>query len=43
MGCKEFCIYMSNEHMGLLEMLREDGRLELLTIADKLEEAYRKK
>ena len=43
MGYKEFCIQMSNEHMGLLEVLREDGRPELLTIADKLEEAYRKK
>jgi len=43
MGYKEFCIHMSNEHMGLLEVLREDGRPELLTIADKLEEAYRKK
>ena len=42
MGYKEFCIQMSNEHMGLLEVLRENGRPELLIIPDKLEEAYRK-
>ena len=38
MGYKEFCIHMSNEHGGLLDVLREDGRHELMNIADRLEE-----
>ena len=29
---------MSNEHGGLLDVLREDGRHELMNIADRLEE-----
>ena len=37
MGYKEFCIHMSNEHRGILEVLREDGRPELLEIADLLD------
>jgi len=37
MGYKEFCIHMSNEHRGLLDILREDGRPELVPVADKLE------
>ena len=38
MGYKEFCIHMSNEHRGILDLLREDGRPGLIAIADKLEE-----
>merc|ERR1719427_227603 len=38
MGYKEFCIHMSNEHGGLLDVLREDGRPDLKEIADRLEE-----
>ena len=38
MGYKEFCIHMSNEHGGLLDVLREDGRPELKEIADRLED-----
>eukprot|EP00092_Neocalanus_flemingeri_P007412 GFUD01008004.1.p1 GENE.GFUD01008004.1~~GFUD01008004.1.p1 ORF type:complete len:555 (+),score=150.79 GFUD01008004.1:62-1666(+) len=38
MGYKEFCIHMSNEHRGLLDILREDGRPGLSNIADRLEE-----
>ena len=34
MGYKEFCIHMSNELMGLLEVHREDGWPELLIIAE---------
>jgi len=41
MGYKEFCIHMANEHMGLLDVLREDGRPGLKEFADRLErEAY---
>jgi hypothetical protein len=35
MGYKEFCIQMSNEHMGLLEVRRENGRPELQIILRK--------
>merc|ERR1719318_2197154 len=37
MGYKEFCIHMSNEHRGILDILRDDGRPELLEVADLLD------
>ena len=38
MGYKEFCIHMSNDHGGLLEVMAEDKRPELREIGKRLSE-----